>query len=432
MSVKGWTIRNGKRVSKKPVAPGVYLTQEPEVFYLRKRVVSRKTGQMKEVSKMFQGSLEEAKTCLQTLIERAQGGGDPTPARRKMLFSSYAVDLLDRKTKTGAHTSKATQRSWAYILVKHLVPRFGDYFLTQITRQDLISYRDELAELVTQEKLASETGNTRLNVLFTILNAATAELELPVNPTAGVKKLSKTRTYSHEEPNALTAEQAGDFLAALKKRFPQHYAFSFLTMMTGLRPSHVRPLRCRGKHSDVLWDKGLLLIRRSHTIDQDINNRTKTGHDQVLPVPKEVLDILKWHVETFHTTKAQQEGELLFCKEDGSLIEVQALRHPVRKAAKDAGLTFKLTPKGAGRRSHTSMSRAAAIPDHVLRSISGHHSTEMTDLYTSVPVEARQEAVAKIVSLVQYREQLSEKPHSHQEVGINGAQEPHSHSSSGE
>ena len=55
------------------------------------------------------------------------------------------------------------------------------------------------------------------------------------------------------------------FLASFWRMYPQHFALIYMMLVTGLRPSSLRPLRRRGPHCDVLWEEGVLLVRRSHT-----------------------------------------------------------------------------------------------------------------------------------------------------------------------
>jgi len=85
------------------------------------------------------------------------------------------------------------------------------------------------------------------------------------------------------------------FLAKMLELHPQHYAMVALGFGTGLRPSSLRPLRRRGPTPDVLRDEGLLLIRRSHTRQQEVMETTKTGQHQRLKLPAELMEILRWH-----------------------------------------------------------------------------------------------------------------------------------------
>jgi hypothetical protein len=79
-------------------------------------------------------------------------------------------------------------------------------------------------------------------------------------------------TYSEGQPNALLPEEVPVFLGALRELFAQHYATVFLGMVTGLKPSSLRPLRREGPEADVLWEEPKLLVRRSHTLGDEVMN----------------------------------------------------------------------------------------------------------------------------------------------------------------
>jgi hypothetical protein len=72
---------------------------------------------------------------------------------------------------------------------------------------------------------------------------------------------SEHEVYTDEEPNALLPEEVPRFLATLRDLFPQHFAMTYLGLITGLRPSTLRPLRRRGDECDVDWEKHVLRVR---------------------------------------------------------------------------------------------------------------------------------------------------------------------------
>jgi len=78
-------------------------------------------------------------------------------------------------------------------------------------------------------------------------------------------------------------------------------------------------LRRTGSNADIKWDKGLLLVRRSQTIGNDVMETTKTDLHQRLALPHEVLEVLRWHIEEQLLPKKMRESELLFPTVMGSL-----------------------------------------------------------------------------------------------------------------
>src|SRR3569832_2246784 len=115
--------------------------------------------------------------------------------------------------------------------------------------------------------LSPSALNYWLRLFRVIMNEAVDELGLPRNPVLKVKGLvtSTHVTYTEEEPNALLPEEVGPSLAAMRDRHPQHLGMVALGFATGWRPSMMRPLRRKGPSADVLWEKNVVLARRSQT-----------------------------------------------------------------------------------------------------------------------------------------------------------------------
>ncbi len=80
------------------------------------------------------------------------------------------------------------------------------------------------------------------------------------------------RTYTREQPNALTASQLPVFLAKMKGLYPQYYAMTCSGIGIGSRPSTLRPLRRSGPESDIDWRQGFVFLRRSNPSGDEIRN----------------------------------------------------------------------------------------------------------------------------------------------------------------
>ena len=157
-----------------------------------------------------------------------------------------------------------------------------------------------VCQLIAAGTYSPVTANGWLAVLHVIMKAAKRDFELPSNATEGIPSFdtSEHPTCTEEEPNTLTADVAAEFLTYMREECPQHYAMTYLGMATGLRPSSMRPLRHAGPTPDVLRDKAVILVRRSHTLGDEIMDTTKTKLRQRINGPAEVMDVLRWHVET--------------------------------------------------------------------------------------------------------------------------------------
>jgi hypothetical protein len=161
------------------------------------------------------------------------------------------------------------------------------------------------------------------------------------------------------------------------------------------------PLRRRGPKSDVRWDEGLLLVRRSQTLGDEVMERTETGRNQRLALPKQLKDTLRWHVE-FLSAGQMRDSELLFPSETGGFRARSCLDKPFRVVGRALGIGKHLTPR-AMRRTFQDLARVAEVNDVVTRAISGHATEEMQQLYSTVSVEEMRAGPAKIVSLAGFR-----------------------------
>jgi hypothetical protein len=129
-------------------------------------------------------------------------------------------------------------------------------------------------------------------------------LGLLANPAEGLAPFDTSQhpVYTFEEPNSLTVEELRTFLRCMCDNFPGHYAMTFWGFALGKRPSTTRPLRRTGPTPDIHWDTGVLLFRRSNTQRQIVMEGVKTGGEERVQAPAELLAVLRWHVETSSVT----------------------------------------------------------------------------------------------------------------------------------
>ena len=211
---------------------------------------------------------------------------------------------------------------------------------------------------------------------------------------------SEHQTYTEEKPNALLPEEVGPFLARFREVHPAHFAMVYLGMVTGLRPSSLRPLRRRGDEPDVLWDQNRLFVRRSQTLGEDVMRTTKQKRRYAVDLPEEAMDVLRWHVGTQLRTPQQVESDLLFPSVLGSFRAPCVLNGPIAEVAEELGLGKKITQR-ALRRTFNDLARAAKVNDLVTRSISGHATERMQHHYSTVAHSEQREALGKVIALFQ-------------------------------
>ena len=319
------------------------------------------------------------------------------------------MELFKEKVEEGRIASASNRVKIASVLKCHLIPVFGEKYMDQIPHIAIAEWRTSMAGKVHAGEFSPHTANSWLAALRIIWKAATRRFDLPRNPMDGIENFDTrlTHTYAEEEPNSLLAEEVQPFLTKMRELRPEFFAMVALGFATGWRPSTLRPLRRQGSNADVLWDQGVILVRRSHTEFKEVMESTKTKRSQRVSVPEEIIEILKWHADRLPTGK-MRDSELLFPDENGEFQDRGCLREPFEAVCKALKLKKHITPK-AMRRTFQDLARAADVKDIVTRSISGHATEAMQQHYSTVNEAEQRAGLAKVVSLAGVREALAQE-----------------------
>ncbi len=212
----------------------------------------------------------------------------------------------------------------------------------------------------------------------------------------GLLDTSEWATYTEEEPNALAVGEVPCFMERAGEMYPQHYAMLALGLATGRRPSELRPLRRKGPEADVLWAEGVLLVRRSETMGE-VRETTKTGRRLRIPLPSDLIEILRDHAAAL-PQGPMQDSDLLFPSTTGGYRAGSSLDKPIAEIAEGAKIKKHLTARFM-RRTFQDLSRTARVHDFVVRAISGHATAVMQERYSSVAGEEVRASLAKVISL---------------------------------
>lgn len=408
-----WILMKNVWVSKEPVLPSVWQRQEGG-HVVRGRATDSKTGKQRDIFRVLpETDAPMALKWLRDEQERIRKGVDDSPVKPRQRFAGFAASLFEHKVKVRDIKSAAGRNKWSFTL-EHLiggttspisgkhVTGFGDYFIDKIATRDVERWKEGLAGMVATGDYAPTTINTWISVLRVIMKAAKREFSLPTIVTDDVSNLdtSEHEVYTDEEPNALLPDEVPVFMAKLRELYPQHFAMGYLGLITGLRPSTLRPLRRSGPESDVDWKEHRIRVRRSHTYGAEVMRTTKQKQRYTIGLPAEAMQVLQWHVDTQLRTPEQQESELFFPNIDGGFRSQTVLQKPFAEVTRELGLTKRVTPR-ALRRTFNDLARAAQVKDVVTRSISGHLTEGMQRHYSTVSGDEQRQALAKVIGLTQ-------------------------------
>ncbi len=398
-----WKVQWGYEIATTATRPGIW-RMKAGGYLVRGRVTDPRTSKRHQVMRVLHGaSLKEAVRTFDAEMEEARGrlqGKTQTRTR----FSDYAVSLLESKVLRNEIESKATRERWENALKHYLIPAFGAFWISELRHQDVEDWKDKVAGWMkrgtinpkTKKKFfpKAPTVNGWLRILSTICRAASKTYKFD-NPFDGIGFFPEGRIYTTEDPNSVAVARVGEFLHYAETLVPLHYPMILLGLVTGLRPSSLRPIRRCGPNADLNWETGRLDVRRSHSRGHEIMNQTKTKKDGVIFLPEEVLVVLRKHVEGLFPIQAKTE--FLFPSADGGLRSQTVLQKPFAKI-RDAMKLPRLTPRSM-RRTFQDATRLTGTSDRVTRSISGHTTEEMQTHYSTIQQDEQKEAISRVLRL---------------------------------
>jgi hypothetical protein len=426
-----WVERWNDTIAAEPELPGVWRRKDGG-YRIRGRTRDPKTNQRREVNRALPDCrrAREAAALLEAELAAVANGTSAVNVATSSRFDDWAVTVFERKVRDKRILSASGRATWSSVIETHLIPAFGPMLVDRITRDDierwktseLLAPRVHTKDEKRKRKLVGgryspNTVNKILAVLRQITVEASDEFGI-ADPCRRVEDVSKRghRTHTHESPNSLKPSDVPRFLAEVRVRYPEHFAFTLLGFTTGLRPSSLRPLRRRGPNADVKWDTGELLVRRSHTNGAEVMDATKTDRDQVIALDDRQLEVLRWHVAGLdqenerrakrspENAEAMAASELLFpamptkWNNGGGFRSQSCLDKMFAHIGELLKLGYEVTPK-CMRRTYQDLCRAANVADIVTRAISGHATVEMQRHYSTVSAAEMRSGLAKVIDI---------------------------------
>lgn len=413
--VKRWSIV----MSAKSVLPGVWKRKDGG-HVVRARVVNPKSGRQEEILKVLAEENDPKRALAWLTAERDRVRRGTGPAQEIPIWKSFAALLFRDKVDDRTISTAAGRKKWRRVLEHHLFKaKWALFYVDRVTHADIVEWRAEIAKQSWTRKIkrngqewVSKSGdryepstlNSWLGIARVIWGAAKHKYQLPINPMDGIADFPTNvrRTYTEEEPNSLTPDEVGTWLRNFRTMFPQFYAMTFLGLVIGHRPSTLRPLRRKGPTPDLNLKTGKLLIRRSNTEKDEVEDFTKTKRDQVITLPQAVLDVLKWHCDTQMETWQMRESELLFPTRQGGYRSRSCLDKPFEAVTAASGITKRITPR-ALRRTFKDIGRKAKLTGVVAKAISGHTTDAMDLLYSTADQAEVVAGIAKVTKIATSR-----------------------------
>jgi integrase len=313
------------------------------------------------------------------------------PMPKSPSATDYAERWLEAKAAR-VRPSVAAHR--AQVLSDHILPHFGDRRVDQITRLDVEAW----AGLIEKKRLpdgrlyARETILGFWRIFRTLIKDAVADLGLSTDPTDRVRPPDPAYIYRREQRTLLPKQLRG-VVAGVEQYAPQRLAETFVLAYSGIRAGEMFALRWKD-----IDEKGRFLnVRRSVRRGQVSAVKTKAPRTAALPVRG--IALLRKHRQVAEALGRDTSPDaIVFPADNGSYRMPQSLHKPLALASEAAGLDIRVTPQ-VFRRTFNTLSVACGIDRIVLRSQMGHSSEAMTRRYSGIPIEAKLEAVDRLVEL---------------------------------
>jgi integrase len=260
----------------------------------------------------------------------------------------------------------STQKNHRHTLEKHLLPRFGDKAMTEITRQEIQAY---VAHLVSSGYAPKTTDHIH-DVLSAILRTAVKWGHLSDNPAHGVD----LPTLINVRPRwALTIAQASALLEALP---PLPKTMVGVALLSGLRRGELFALRW----GDFDEQRQFLIVREAVYEGKFSTPKTAAGVRQIPLSEAAIKLIVDWRARV----KRGEPEALMFSTWSGKPISPNNVARRWIVPACDALGIARVTWLTL-RRTYSSWAHDKGVPGKVIAQLMGHAKIDTTlNVYTQV------------------------------------------------
>lgn len=243
-----------------------------------------------EYTKYFPDSRMAKKLALESKF-RVSGSGALT------LLQDFALRWVNEKTVEWRSTQSKTV---AGVLDKYLLPRFGGKAVGEITKDDILAFRTELASMPGRK--GGTLSPSRINHIMTplrmILNEA-ADRHGFSSPFRGIKSLKVPKT----DVSPFTLEEVRKIIEAIR---PDYINYIITRFFTGMRTSEI----CGLQWKCVDFERQQILVRQA-LVDGKMIGTKNDGSFRAIDMSVPVLQALR------EQNKATGHFEFVFCNRTG-------------------------------------------------------------------------------------------------------------------
>jgi integrase len=355
-------------------------------------------------------SSKEVKAKLKELLKRQAEGTFVEP--HKTTLGEWLGRWLEQYMK--AKLKRGTFESYNTLVTAHIKPAVGNIQLIKLQANMLQKFYNDM--LSSGRKKPTKDGEKGLStryvrymhtVIREALQQAVKENLLARNPADA----TEPPTVKTKEMRPLSEQEMEKFLesASDDRLFPAYV----LAVATGLR---------RGELLGLCWDcvdlnagtvtvrRQLLSLKGGPVLEE--TTKTKSGR-RCVTIPDNVVKMLRSHKTQQDRQKnwfaggAYEDNNLVFCKEDGTMLDPAEFTKRFQKRLYEAGLPrVRLHDL---RHTHASLLLARGVHPKIVQERLGHSTITMTlDLYSHLAPGLQEAAAAEINGLFASKEKAPE------------------------
>jgi len=291
-----------------------------------------------------------------------------------MLYSK----LLDEWVIEKSHEIRSSSMNiYNGLINKHIAPIFGDFEVTEITREMIRNYIFEVSESLKQNTVINIT-----KVLSQSFNFAIDKGYIEMSPYSRIKvpkddEVKEIETFTSQEIESLL--DAKGF--SKEKKDMVNIAYR-----TGMRLGEILSL----KWEDINFEQKFLTVRRT------LSGYDKQGkpeiHEPKTKGSKRRIDLDDTCIKIFKEMKEKKHLEFIFCKKDGTIYSRQTVAQTFKRMCAAACVNYRCFH--SLRHTHASVLLAKGIHPKIVQERLGHSKISTTmDTYSHLIPGMQQVAV---------------------------------------
>jgi len=294
------------------------------------------------------------------------------PEKKMPTIREYLTDWQETHAKV--HCKPSTYRGYTRAINSVLMPRFGDFLLSDLNREHI---RHLVADLIKKGK-ARGTIENHLVPLKAIFYQAMDDGWVQVNPVARLAKLFSSQKDHKATITPLDREEVAHLLKTTKELFPNLYPIVLCAARTGLRQGELVGLQ----FSDIDFHGEFIEVRRGVVLRQETT--TKTHKIRRVDMSQQLHDTLR-KLKEVRELEAMANGQELipwvFLSPSGKRWDDRHLRRAWSRCLNASGL--RQIRFHDLRHTYASELAEQGAPPKYVQSQLGHSSIQMTmDVYS--------------------------------------------------